>query len=72
VAAILPPHDDKPDPHSSFKLVISLEIGYERKRAVLGGAFESRVTTLVLLVGGVAVALLVVVGLLHIAQGLPF
>lgn len=60
------------DPHSSFRLEISLSIGYQRKRALLGGEFEGHVVTLALLIGGIVVAFLVVLGLVHLLQGLPF
>jgi hypothetical protein len=61
-----------PDTQSSFRLEISLAIGYQRRRAVLGGAFEGHVVTLGLLIGGLVVAVLVVLGLVHLLGVLPF
>lgn len=60
------------DRDSSFSLSISLTIGYNRKRAILGGAFEGHVVTLGLLIGGLTVAVLVVLGLVHVLGVLPF
>lgn len=54
------PDDDDEDgrpQHSSFKLEISLAIGYQRRRAAIGGA-EGLLVTLGLLVGSIAVVLL--------------
>jgi hypothetical protein len=56
---------------SSFRLEISLAIGYQRRRATLGGAFEGHVVTLALLVGGVIVAVLVVWALVQLVGKLP-
>jgi hypothetical protein len=67
------PAADKADKEreSSFRLEISLAIGYQRRRAVLGGAFEGHVVTLGLLIGGIAVAVLVVWALFQLAEKLP-
>jgi hypothetical protein len=54
-----------PNPYSSFSLSISLTVGYQRRRA-FAGRFESSVTSLVLLAGGVLLTFLVVIGLLHV------
>lgn len=45
------------DPHSSFRLEIALSIGYQRRRAVLGTKWEGTITTLILLLGSIAVVL---------------
>ena len=45
------------DPHSSFRLEISLAVGYSRKRTTLGGAFEGHVTTMALLIGGIVLVI---------------
>jgi hypothetical protein len=51
----LPPDHD---PHSSFRLEITLSIGYERKRALLGTKWEGPIVTLALALGGIIVVLL--------------
>ena len=53
-----PEWDAPDDPHSSFKLEISLAIGYQRKRTTLGGAWEGHITSLALLIGGIVVVVL--------------
>lgn len=53
------------DPHSSFRLEITLSIGYQRRRALIGGKWEGRLVTFGLLLGGIAV---VVVWLLILSQ----
>lgn len=60
------------DPHSSFRLEITLSVGYQRRRALLGGAWEGHVTTVVLLFGGAALVGLVILGLIHLLGLLPF
>lgn len=52
-----PPEDDGRPRHSSFRLEITLAIGYQR-RAAVAGAWEARMVTLGLLVGSIAVVLL--------------
>jgi hypothetical protein len=56
---------------SSFRLEISLAIGYQRRRATLGGAFEGHVVTVGLLVGGLVIAVLVVYALFQLVEKLP-
>jgi hypothetical protein len=54
-----PAPDDEPDGAlSSFNLSISLSIGYQRKRAKLAGKWEASITSIGLLLGGIAVVLL--------------
>lgn len=65
------PLSKPPDPHSSFRLEITLSVGYQRRRALLGGELEGHIVTVVLLVGGAALVILVVLGLLHVFQALP-
>lgn len=60
-----------PERESSFRLEISLAIGYNRRRATLGGEFEGHAVTIGLLVGGVIVAVLVVWGLVQLVSKLP-
>jgi hypothetical protein len=52
-------HDEEHghDPHSSFNLTISLTVGYRRKRA-FAGKWESSLTSIGLLLGGLLVVLL--------------
>lgn len=45
------------DATSSFRLDISLSIGYQRKRATLAGKWEGALTSLLLLIGGIVVVL---------------
>lgn len=52
-----PQDDDRRPQHSSFKLEISLAIGYQRRRAAVSGP-EGLLVTLGLLVGSIAVVLL--------------
>lgn len=47
--------EDKQERDSSFRLEISLAIGYQRRRATLGGVFEGHVVTVALLAGGIGV-----------------
>jgi hypothetical protein len=59
--------DDEGDPRdSSFRLEVSVSVGYQRKRAALGGAWEGHITTAVLLIGGTVLVLLVVLRALQI------
>jgi hypothetical protein len=58
------------DPHSSFRLEISVAIGYQRRRATLGGAFEGHVVTLGLLIGGVAIAAIIIWEILKLLANL--
>lgn len=46
------------DPHSSFRLEITLSVGYSRRRSVLSGKWEAGLVTFGLLAGGIAVVLL--------------
>lgn len=63
--------DELPEPkdnaRSNFRLEITLSIGYQRKRALMG-KIEGGITTLALLAAGIAVALYVIFTLFH----LPF
>ena len=52
-----PPSPD--DAKSDFRLEITIAVGYQRKRATVGGRWEGHLTTLVLLVAGVLVVLLI-------------
>jgi hypothetical protein len=54
-----PDSSDGPDGHSSFKLEISIAVGYQRKRARIAGKWEGPVVTLGLLLGGVALVFLI-------------
>jgi hypothetical protein len=45
---------------SSFRVEITLSVGYDRKRSTLGGAFEGHAVTLMLLIGGTVLVFLVV------------
>ena len=58
------------DPHSSFRLEISVSVGYQRRRATVGGAFEGHAVTFLLLVSGVAFVLLFVVELFRLLRTL--
>lgn len=53
-----PPEDDGRPHHSSFRLEISLAIGYQRQRAAVSGKLEGGLVTFGLLVGSIAVVLL--------------
>lgn len=53
------PDERKDDPQSSFRLEISIAIGYHRKRTLLGGKWEGHAVTVVLLLGGVIVVIYV-------------
>lgn len=64
--------DETPDRGSSFELTISLTVGYNRRRATIGGAFEGHLVTLGLLVGGIIFVALVAYALLHALRLLPF
>lgn len=64
--SLLPPNER--DPHSSFKLKISLSIGYERKRAVLAGKWEGPIVSIVLAIGSVVVVLLFIYFLASLRQ----
>lgn len=46
------------DPHSSFSLSITLSVGYQRKRAVIGTKWEGTIISVLLAVGGVTVVVL--------------
>jgi hypothetical protein len=46
------------DRGSSFQLNITLSIGYDRKRANLAGKWEASITSILLLLGGIAVVML--------------
>ena len=54
------------DRESSFRLEISLAVGYQRRRTVLGGVWEGRIVTFALLLAGIAVSVAVVVRLLQL------
>lgn len=43
---------------SDFNLTISLSVGYQRRRARLAGRYEATITSIGLLLGGIAVVLL--------------
>ena len=61
------PDPVEPDPHSSFKLEVTVAIGYHRKRSLLAGKWEGPVTSFALLGGGgviVALIVLKVIGLI--------
>ena len=45
---------------------MSLAIGYQRRRATLGGAWEGHLTTFILLVAGVIVVVLILARLFQI------
>lgn len=51
---------DEDDRGSSFRLEISIAVGYSRRRAAIGGKLEGTVTTVALLAGGIGLVLLVV------------
>lgn len=53
-----PDSSDPADPHSSFRLEITLSVGYHRRRALVGTRWEGPIVTLALAVGGVAVVVL--------------
>jgi hypothetical protein len=61
------PGSDPQDPHSSFRLEVTVAIGYQRRRTTLGGAVEGHAVTLMLLLGGIVA---VVAILLLIAKAL--
>lgn len=48
-----------PDPQSSFRLEIAVSIGYQRRRATHVARWESGITSMVLLLGGVTVVLVI-------------
>ena len=50
--------DEQNGARSDFNLTISLSIGYQRKRARLAGKWEATVTSVGLLLGGIAVVLI--------------
>lgn len=52
--------NEEHDPHSTFRLEITLSVGYQRKRALVAGKLESGLTTAVLLVFGTILVLFVV------------
>ena len=56
-----PSPDSSDDDHknSSFRLEISIAVGYQRRRALVG-KWESGITTVALLAAGIVVVLLVV------------
>ena len=55
-----PTSSEAGDLKSDFKIEITLSVGYQRKRAGIGGAWEGHFTTLVLLIAGVALVFFVV------------
>lgn len=62
----LGPDADEPGRrHSSFRLEVTLSVGYQRRRAQVEGAWEGRVVTVGLLAAGVIVVLYVVYEVLH-------
>lgn len=64
------PGDDDPDndadARSSFRLEISIAVGYQRKRALHTGKWEGPITSLGLLIGGIAIVVLIFVRLAQI------
>ena len=50
--------------HSNFRLALSLSVEYQRKRARLASQFETTLTSVLLLVGGIVLVLLFVYGVL--------
>ena len=54
------PEPNAADPHSSFRLEITLAVGYQRKRTTLGGALEGHVVSIGLMVGGIVLIVLFV------------
>ena len=60
--AELPPKPAEVDERlgSSFRLEISLSIGYQRKRAAIEGKWEGRFITVLLLIAGIPLVLFVV------------
>jgi hypothetical protein len=53
-----PDTSDPADPHSSFRLEVTLSVGYRRRRALVGTKWEGPIVTLALAIGGVAVVVL--------------
>ena len=58
----LPEHEA--DPHSSFRLEVSIAVGYQRRRSLIAGKWEGPLTSISLLVGGILLVLLVVLRVL--------
>lgn len=58
-----------PDQHSSFRVEITVAIGYQRKRATLGGVWEGHLVTIGLLLGSILVVLIVVLRVFQISLG---
>ena len=58
-------HDPKNGAHSDFNLTISLSVGYQRRRARLATRREATITSVGLLLGGIAVVLLFLYWLLQ-------
>jgi hypothetical protein len=52
--------DDQDRHNSSFRLEISIAVGYQRRRAALAGKWESGLVTAVLLAASIVLVLLVV------------
>ena len=55
-----PDDEDGDKAQSSFRLEISLAIGYQRKRARLASKLEADVTSIMLMLGGAVVVVLFV------------